>query len=179
MGIAFSKGLKHSRVIPVGKHFPGHGDTTVDSHIDLPIIYKTYEELKKFELVPFLEAIKNNLDVIMLGHLAVPFITHDMLPASLSPIMIQDILRKDLQFQGIILTDSVKMKALTNYFSEEEIYLRVICSGNDMILMPQNIDLAFHTIFQAVLQGKIRKQELDCSVKRILAIKYDYGLFTK
>lgn len=178
MSGAFSEGLKSAGVIPVVKHFPGHGDTTTDSHVDLPVVNKTYEELKSLELIPFVEAIKKKTDAIMLGHLAVPHVTKDFIPASMSPVIIKDILRDDLNFNGVLMTDSVKMKALTKYFSEEEIYLRVISSGNDLILMPADIGKAFETIRQAVLDGVISTERLQVSVRRILDLKYRYGLFS-
>ena len=179
MGMAFSDGLRDAGVIPVVKHFPGHGDTAVDSHIDLPVVRKSYEELKKMELIPFIEAIRNHTEAIMLGHLAVPHITEDSIPASMSPVVIKDILRKDLKYDGVLMTDSVKMKALTKYFTEEEIYLRVIRSGNDLILMPNDVTKAFETIRVSVLEGKIKEEEIDLSVRRILSLKYDFGLFSK
>lgn len=179
MGIAFSEGLRDAKIIPVVKHFPGHGNTAVDSHINLPVMNKNYDELQKSELIPFVNAIKNNAEAIMLGHLAVPRVTNDNIPASMSPIIIKDILRKDLDFNGILMTDSVKMKALTKYFTEEEIYLRVIRSGNDLILMPNDVVKAFETIRVAVLEGQISEQEIDISVRRILSVKYNYGLFNE
>ena len=179
MALAYAKGLKDENIIAVGKHFPGHGDTAKDSHIELPIVEKELEQLKQLELIPFIEAIHQNIPGIMVGHIAVPKITKDTLPASLSPIMISDLLRNDLKYDGLIIPDSLKMKALSNHFTNENIYLRCIQAGNDIMLMPQDINEAFNTIYRAVNEGKISEERINQSVLRILSTKFDYGLLDK
>lgn len=179
MSMAYAEGLKKSDVIAVGKHFPGHGDTFKDSHVDLPIVEKSLEELKELELLPFIEAIDKKLPGIMVGHLAVPKITGDNLPASLSPIMINELLKKKLGYNGIVMPDSIKMKALSKYFTSEEIYLRCINAGNDIMLMPQNIKDAFETIYRKVNEGIISEDRINNSVYKILSLKCDYGLLNK
>ena len=179
MALAYAKGLKESKIIAVGKHFPGHGDTAKDSHIELPIVEKDKEKLNQLELIPFIEAIHQNIPGIMVGHIAVPKITQDTFPASLSPIMISDLLRNKLKYDGLIIPDSLKMKALSNYFTNENIYLRCIQAGNDIILMPQDITEAFNTINRAVNEGKISEDRINQSVLRILSTKFDYGLLEK
>ena len=179
LSMAFANGLQEEKIVPVGKHFPGHGGTLKDSHVDLPFIPKELDEMKKLELIPFIEAIHNNIPGLMVGHLAVPKLTGDNNPASLSGVMINDLLRKDLGYKGLVMPDSLKMKALSNYFSEEDIYLRCVNAGNDLMLMPQNINVAFDTIKNAVDYGKISEEQIDNSVLRILSIKFDLGFFDK
>lgn len=179
MSLAFADGLSSKKIMPVGKHFPGHGDTVKDSHIDLPIIDKDKEELKSLELIPFIEAVRKKLPGLMVAHIAVPKITLDNAPASLSKIMINDLLRKDMNYDGLIMPDSLKMKALTNYFTNEQIYLRCVEAGNDFLLMPQDISEAYNSIYQSIDSGKIPVDRIDTSVYRILSTKFDYGFFDR
>ena len=179
MAFAYADGLSSEKIIPVGKHFPGHGDTVKDSHIDLPVIEKDLDELKSLELVPFIEAVRKKLPGLMVAHIAVPKVTMDMLPASLSKIMISDLLRKDLNYNGLIMPDSLKMKALSNHFTNEDIYLRCIEAGNDFVLMPQNITEAYNTIYRGVDSGNISEDRINASVYRILSTKFDYGFLDK
>ena len=179
MALAYADGLSSEKIIPVGKHFPGHGDTEKDSHIDLPIISKDLDQLRSLELIPFIEAIKQKLPGLMVAHIAVPKITMDNIPSSLSRIMVSDLLRKDLGYEGLIMPDSLKMKALSNYFTNEQIYLRCIDAGNDFLLMPQNINEAFNTVYQGVNNGIIPEERINASLYRILSAKFDYGFFNK
>lgn len=179
MSLAVADGLTDAGIIPVGKHFPGHGDTSKDSHIELPVIEKDLDELKRLELIPFIEAVKKKLPGLMIAHIAVPKVTKDTLPATLSPIMINDLLRKDLGYEGLIIPDSLKMKALTNYFDSDQIYLRCIEAGNDMLLMPQDITRAHEVINRGIDSGVISMDRVDSSVYRILSTKFDYGFFKK
>lgn len=179
MALAYADGLTSKKIISVGKHFPGHGDTAKDSHIDLPIAMKDLDELKRLELVPFIEAVRKKLPGIMVAHIAVPKVTGNNMPASLSKIMVSDLLRTDMKYNGLIMTDSLKMKALSNYFTNEDIYLRCIEAGNDFILMPQDITEAYDTIYRNVDKGIIPVDRIDASVYRILSTKFDYGFFDK
>lgn len=179
MALAYADGLKEANVLAVGKHFPGHGDTVVDSHIDLPILDKTLDELKLLELVPFKEAIKKNISGIMMGHIAVPRVTNEMIPVSLSKIMLNDLLRNNMGYQGLIMTDSLKMKALTKYFTDEEIYLKSIEAGNDILVMPRDIRKIYEIVYRGVNDGKINEWRINDSVYRILVMKFDKGFFKK
>jgi len=179
MALAYADGLKSENIIPVGKHFPGHGDTVKDSHIDLPVIDKNLDELKKLELIPFIEAVRQKLPGLMVAHIAVPKVTQDTMPASLSKIMINDLLRNDMRYEGLIMPDSLKMKALSNYFTNEDIYLRCVQAGNDFILMPQDIKEAYEIIYRKVNEGVITEDRINSSVYRILSTKFDYGLLDK
>lgn len=173
----FAKGLMEEGIIPTGKHFPGHGSTSVDSHINMPTLYKTKEELYKLELIPFSDLINYGIPSIMVGHIMLPKI--DSYPSTLSSRIITDILRKEMGFNGIVITDSLKMKGLTNYYNEYDIYYRCIASGNDIMLMPKNIKSSIDTIYNAVNDGKISIERINESVKRILSLKYKMGLLDK
>ena len=177
MALSYADGLKKENIIAVGKHFPGHGDTSKDSHIDLPVIEKDLETLKQLELIPFIEAVNKKLPGLMVAHIAVPKITKDTIPSSLSKIMINDLLRNDMKYKGLIMPDSLKMKALTSYFKNEDIYLRCIDAGNDFLLMPQNIKEAYEIIYRKVNEGIISEERIEQSVYKILSTKFDYGFF--
>lgn len=179
MSFAYADGLRSENIVAVGKHFPGHGDTFKDSHIDLPVIIKDLEELKSLELIPFIEAVKKKLPGLMVAHIAVPKVTNDMLPASLSSVMISDLLKNALGYDGLIMPDSLKMKALSNYFTNEDIYLRCIQAGNDFLLMPQDIKDACEIIYRKVNDGEITVERINKSVYRILSTKFDFGFFDK
>ncbi|MBR4351326.1 MAG: glycoside hydrolase family 3 protein [Bacilli bacterium] len=177
LSMAFAKGLKEGNVMAVGKHFPGHGAVSGNTHIDLQSIEKDLNELRAFDLIPFVEAINQKLPGIMIGHLAVPKVTGNNTPAPMSQFLISDLLKKDLGHEGIVVTDSLKMGALAKNFTEREIYLRCAEAGNDMLLMPQNINVAYETLYNAVNDGLITMDRIDDAVYRILSIKFDYGFF--
>ena len=177
MAFSYADGLKKENIIPVGKHFPGHGGTLKDSHIDLPFIDKTKEELKALELLPFIEAVHQKLPGLMIGHIAVPKIDENNIPASISKVMISDLLNQELGYEGLIMPDSLKMKALTKYFTNEDVYLRCVNAGNDFILMPQDIKEAYEVIYRKVNEGEISEERIDSSVYKILSTKFDYGFF--
>lgn len=172
MGISLAKGMQEIGVIPVYKHFPGHGSTITDSHYDLPIINKTKEELQNLEWIPFQNAIQNGADMIMVGHLAVPSITGSNIPASLSYEIITEILKKEMGFSGLIITDALNMKALTKNYSESEIYERAINAGVDILLMPESIESAITKIKESYENQKISIEQINNSVRKILKLKY-------
>lgn len=169
MGLSLSKGLEDNGVISTFKHFPGHGDTSVDSHSSLPIITKTYEELERVELVPFKSAIKNGAKMIMTAHIALPNITGDETPATMSKKIVTGILRDKLGFDGVVISDGLNMKALTNNYSESDIYLKTVEAGVDILLMPIDARLAVETI-----KNSISEERIDESVRRILMFKLLY-----
>ena len=176
MAFAYADGLLESGIIAVGKHFPGHGDTTKDSHEELPVINKDLDELKSLELIPFVEAVNRKLPALMVAHIAVPKITKEIVPATLSGVMVNDLLRKDLGYEGLIIPDSLKMKALTNYFTYDQIYLNCIEAGNDLLLMPHDINSSYSIIYQNIDNGTIPINRIDASVYRILSTKFEFGL---
>lgn len=173
MGLSFAEGLKSTGVIPVYKHFPGHGDTKEDSHFTLPVITKTKEELMELELIPFIKAIDNGAEVIMIGHLAVPNITNDNTPASLSKEIITDLLKKELGFNGLVITDALNMGALINNYSQKEIYIKAINAGVDILLMASPSRDAVKIIKEAVEAGEVSVETINASVRKILTLKYE------
>lgn len=173
MGIFLANGLKENGVIPVFKHFPGHGNTEVDSHYDLPLLSKTKEELLKGDLIPFQKAIDNGAEVIMIGHLAIPKITNDDTPASLSKILITDILKNEMNYQGLVITDALNMKAITNHYEPKEIYELAINAGVDILLMPKDPNDAINMIKESIKEGTIEEENINDSVRKILDLKYN------
>ena len=171
LGVSLAKGLKNNKVIPTYKHFPNHGATTTDSHQDLPVINKTEEELLNNDLIPYQEAIKNNADMIMIGHLALPKITKDYTPASLSYEIITNLLKKKLGFKGLVVTDALNMQALTKNYSEKEILIKAINAGADLLLMPEDPVNAVKIIKEAVNGGLISEERINESVEKILSLK--------
>lgn len=178
MGIATMKGIEESNVVPVVKHFPGHGDTEVDSHYGLPIVYKSLEELQNFEFVPFKNAIDNECDVIMVGHIILNKIDNEN-PASLSKVIIQDILRSTLGFKKVIVTDDMSMGAITNTMSIEEACIKSIKAGCDILLLGNaydEIEDVINSIKLEVESGNIDEKDIEESVSRILELKKKYGI---
>ncbi len=169
MANSLAKGLEDNGIIATYKHFPGHGDTETDSHIELPIINKTKEELYNLELKTFESAIKNDAKLIMVGHIALPKITNDNTPASLSKILITDILKNEMGYKGLIVTDALNMGALTNNYTYEEIYTNAINAGADLLLMPDASRDAIKYI-----KNNISEERINESVKKILTFKYTY-----
>ncbi len=168
------KGLTDNKVIGVYKHFPGHGYAKSDSHLGLPVINKTKEELLNLDLVPYKYAIKNGLDAIMVAHLSLPKITNDNTPSSLSKTIVTDLLRNELHFNGVVITDGLNMKALTNNYSEKEIYESSINAGVDILLIPVSSKSAIEKIKTSINEGIINENRINESVKRILKLKYKY-----
>ena len=166
MGIAFAEGLAESHVTAVYKHFPGHGDTSVDSHVNLPVVNKTRAELDAVELVPFKEAIKNGAEMIMVAHIALPQITGDKTPATLSHKITTELLRDELGFKGLIVTDGLNMGALVKNYKDSEIYWRAVEAGADLLLLPSSPDVAIASIKEHISEARI-----DESVRRILHYK--------
>ncbi len=173
MALSFAKGQESTSIISVYKHFPGHGNTFEDSHYTLPIITKSKEELMNLELKPFIEAINNGAYVIMIGHLAVPSITNDTTPASLSKEIITNLLKTELGYDGLIITDALNMKALTNTYTKEEIYINAINAGVNILLMPDFNYETIEIITKAIKEGKIEEKNITASVRKILELKYD------
>ena len=168
MAVRFTKGLEDNGVIGVYKHFPGHGDTDIDSHEALPIINKSLDDLKSFELVPFKSAVKAGAKMIMVGHIAIPEVTHDNTPASLSKEVI-DILKDDLNYNGLIVTDALNMGAINDNYSNEEAYIKAIEAGNDLLLIPSD---GIDTI--NIIKDNVSLDRINESARKILKFKYDY-----
>jgi beta-glucosidase-like glycosyl hydrolase/CubicO group peptidase (beta-lactamase class C family) len=174
---AFVLGVQENGGLATAKHFPGHGDTAADSHIDLPVIRADRARLDQLELVPFRAAISAQVDSIMTGHLNVPALEPDPnTPATLSHDILSDLLRKQLGFQGLIVTDAMDMGGITVRYAPGEAAVRAVVAGADCLLMPPVPDAAFEALQAAVKSGRISKERLDASVRRILQAKARLGL---
>jgi beta-N-acetylhexosaminidase len=165
-----------SRVLVAAKHFPGHGDTDVDSHLGLPRLDVPRERLDAMELKPFEAAIARGVDSIMTAHISVPALEPSGLPATVSPKVLTALLRDDLKFKGLIVTDSMAMQGLTMLFDSGEGSVRSILAGADVLLMPPDPAKAIRAVTAAVEDGRISRQRLDQSVARVLAAKVSLGL---
>jgi beta-N-acetylhexosaminidase len=206
LGMAYSEGLSESNIIATFKHFPGHGDTCVDSHIGTPSVEKTYDELRETELVPFQRVIENGADMIMTAHITYPLIDEDVIygdgktrgfyPATMSKRMVTDILRNDMGYDGVVVTDALEMDAIRTAglvegeedSSEYRINIaeKVINAGVDMLLIPADMnneemvalyDEYISGIAAKVESGDISEERINESVKRILELKIKYGIF--
>ncbi len=170
--IAFAEGLHNAGIIACAKHFPGHGDTDVDSHKDLPKITHDKNRLHSIELYPFKQLIANNIPAIMIAHLEVPaFEEQTKVPSSLSKKIVTDLLREELGFKGLIITDGLDMHGVTNYYSHGQAELRALLAGNDILLSPVDVPAAVTAIKQAIMNNQITEQEIDAHVEKILCIK--------
>ncbi|OQY71526.1 MAG: hypothetical protein B6D44_12455 [Ignavibacteriales bacterium UTCHB2] len=178
--LSFVEGSLEGGVVPIAKHFPGHGNTKTDSHIDMPVIKGSKEILMENELKPFISLIENKVPAIMTGHLNVPaFESDNKIPASLSYNIITKLLKEQLGFKGLIMTDALDMKAVTNYYSNSEACVMAFKAGNDILLMPPSIRDGITSIYDAVKSGKISEERLNESVKKILTLKRWLKLDTK
>jgi len=170
--IAFAEGLQDAGIIACAKHFPGHGDTNVDSHYGLPLINHDKKRLHAIELYPFKQLIAHNIPAIMIGHLEVPALeSQKQLPSSLSKAIVTDLLQKELGFMGLIITDGLDMHGVTNYYSNGKAELQALLAGNDILLSPVDVPAAIAAIKQAVVDNIITEQEIDAHVEKILRIK--------
>ncbi len=176
MAAAFADGLRETGIISTFKHFPGHGDTAEDSHSGLAINYKNRESLENCEWLPFLEA--KSTDMVMVGHIALPEVTGDMTPATMSHEIVTEILKNDLGFSGLVITDAMNMGAITESFSSGEAAVAALQAGCDIILMPNDLPSAFNAVVDAVEDGTLSTQWLDDTVRRILAFKQTHGILT-
>lgn len=176
---AFIKGASSERILSSAKHFPGHGYTTMDSHRELPLINRTKKKLLSDDIYPFQRCINAGVQSIMMGHLEVPaFESREGLPATLSRSIVTGLLRDQLGFDGLIVSDAMNMNGVTNYFSAREAAVLAVKAGNDMILLPPDEEIAFDAVLQAVTDKVISSEQIDRSVSRILYAKMWSGLFS-
>lgn len=172
------RGFKDAKMLCALKHFPGHGDTIADSHYEAAITSKTLEELDELEFVPFVKGIEAGADFVMVGHILTPNITDDYIPATLSNEMLS-ILRDELKFDGIIITDAMNMAAITDYYSSSEAAVTAVKAGIDMILVPEDFHAAVSGVIHALETGDITEEEINDSVIRIIQTKIRAGLITE
>lgn len=176
MVAAAVEGFHEAGMLCTVKHFPGHGDTGQDSHYGTATSYKTWEEMKAMEMLPFEAGIAAGVDVVMTAHITTPNATTDGLPASLSYTMITERLRGELGFQGVIVTDALEMNAIKNHFTPAESAVAALRAGVDVLLMPSDLRAAFDGVVQAVEDGTLSEERLNESVRRILTLKQKAGL---
>ena len=178
LGNAFIKGLQENGVIATGKHFPGHGDTDLDSHKQLPVVKHDAKRLKETELKPFMEAIGKGLEAIMTAHVLYPAWDISML-ATLSERILKGLLRKKLGFKGLIISDDMEMGAIAKNYPIEEATVNAIKAGVDVILIGNNIEKqkrAVQSTLEAIDEGKLSEARIEESIKRILKVKDKYLL---
>jgi beta-glucosidase-like glycosyl hydrolase len=176
-GIAYFKGMQDAGLLTMAKHFPGHGDTNVDSHLDLPLLPFTSRRLDSLEEYPFREAIKAGIAGIMIAHMDIPALdTTKNLPSTLSRPIVTGILKDSLGFKGLVVSDAMEMKAVVKYFPNGEADVRAFLAGNDIIELSENSKKAIRLIKKAVRKDKITKEEFESRVKKVLAAKYWAGL---
>jgi beta-N-acetylhexosaminidase len=197
--VAFTEGLQSQNILATAKHFPGHGDTNVDSHRGLPIIDLPRSRLEAVELVPFKAVVDAGIGSVMVAHISLPQIDSTeakplkqaiaasdtdaeviteaaTLPSTLSPVVISQMLKKDMNFDGLVVTDAMSMSGLTLYFNQDEAAVRALLAGADIILKPADTDLAIKGLKAAVQSGRISEERLNESVRKQLAWKYQLGL---
>lgn len=171
MVLAEMKGLKEQKVIPILKHYPGHGATEADTHEGYAYMSKTLEEIMSNELVPFIDGIQQEAEVIMAAHISCPNITGDNTPASLSKVMLSDILRGQLGYEGIIITDALNMGAIAEGYTSAQAAVLALQAGVDILLMPENFQESYEGLLDAVRNGTLTEERINESVKRIIGLK--------
>jgi len=169
------RGFRDSDIACSLKHFPGHGNTREDSHYSTAYVNRTLDELREEEFLPFIAGIAAGADMVMTGHLIVPEI--DELPATLSAVLLTDVLRGELGFDGVIITDSLAMNAISRHYSVEFVAVTAVKAGVDIILMPVDVGETVSALVAAVNSGEISESRIDESVNRILRLKLDHGLW--
>jgi len=176
---AYVRGLQDNGMLATLKHFPGHGDTEVDSHIGLPIIRAGYGRLDTLELVPFRAGIDAGAEVVMSAHIAFPAMTGGDDAGTVSAAVLTGLLRDSLKFHGLVVTDALDMGAIVSKFGPGEATVRAFLAGSDLLLMPADPDSAIAAMVGAVANGRITPERLDASVRRVIAIKRRLGLFER
>src|SRR5436309_9488974 len=174
---AYVRGLREHGMLATLKHFPGHGDTKTDTHIGLPVIASDYRRLDTLELVPFRAGIAAGADVVMSAHIAFPAVTGSDDPATLSPAVLTGVLRDSLRFGGLVVTDALTMGGIVAKYGAGEATVRAFLAGSDLLLMPADPDSAVDAMTGAIAAGRITRQRLEASVRRVLEIKRRLGLF--
>ncbi|RHW35023.1 beta-N-acetylhexosaminidase [Lysinibacillus yapensis] len=178
LGIQTMRGIQSQNVITTIKHFPGHGDTSVDSHLDLPIVNKSLKELKELELIPFERAINQGADVVMIAHILLPQLDKTN-PGTMSKAVMTDLLRKQLGFTGVIITDDMTMGAITEHFDIGKAAVESVKAGSDIILVGHdnnNVVKIISSLKAAVQNGEISEQRINESIERIIQLKRKYSL---
>lgn len=177
--LAYMNGLRSEGIYGSAKHFPGHGDTDVDSHKSLPVLNFSKERLNETELYPFRQMIGNGVDMVMVGHLEIPAYDKTGTPASISKPIITDLLKGELGYNGIVITDALNMKGVSKTLEKKMIPLEAFKAGVDILLMPEDVENSITEIEKALKRGEISMSELNSRLRKVLALKVDAGLFKK
>lgn len=171
MAWAYSEGLHQHGILACYKHFPGHGGTVEDTHAGYAYSYKTLDELKEIELVPFQSGCEKGIDFIMVSHVSTPNVTGSDVPATLSGQLVTDLLRQEMGYQGIIITDSMNMGAVSEHYSPGDAAVMAVQAGCDMLLMSDHFEPSYNAVLEAVEDGRIKMEDIDASVSRIIETK--------
>ncbi len=179
-GVLYMKGLQDEGVIACAKHFPGHGDTWQDSHKTLPVVTASYDKIEREGLVPFKKMIKNGVGSIMIAHLSVAaFDTIKNHPATLSYPIVTGLLKNKMKFNGMVITDGLDMKGVTNNYGNDSVSYLAFLAGNDLLLIPDDVPSAIKTISDGVKEGRIPEKRVEESCKKILKYKYLTGAWKR
>lgn len=179
MASAFARGIQAAGAVATAKHFPGHGDTQTDSHLSLPVLPYTRQRMDSVELVPFRRLVADGIGAVMVGHLEVPALQEGRsLPATLSPWIVDTLLRGEMGFTGLVMTDAMEMGALVNGYGGDSAVVKAVDAGDDLILTPQDEDGAIDALVRAVRRGRISEARIETSVRKILDLKWTLGLAT-
>jgi beta-N-acetylhexosaminidase len=171
----FASGMQSAGIIATAKHFPGHGDTETDSHLRLPVINQTKSELDSVELYPFSQLIEKGIDAVMTGHLRVPALDPNKIPATMSSKVIKNKLKNDLGFEGLVITDALNMTG-AGKISSSELTVKALKAGNDMVEIVPNLEQAIHAVKAAIQSGQIKEEDIDLKCRKILTVKKWLGL---
>ncbi|WP_261304728.1 beta-N-acetylhexosaminidase [Paenibacillus andongensis] len=177
-GVQMMNGLQNQQVVPVVKHFPGHGDTSVDSHVGLPVVQNDLARLRKLELVPFAEAIKHQADAVMVAHILLPKVDAQN-PASMSKKMMTDLLRKEMGFEGLIMTDDMTMGAIIKNYDLGEAAVKSVLAGANIVMVGheyEKVVTVINALRKAVQSGQIPMETIDQSVRQVTKLKQKYQL---
>ena len=175
-GVAFVHGMQANGMLATGKHFPGHGDTGVNSHLALPVVNASRARLDSVELVPFKAAIEAGLATMMTFHGSMPALDSSCVPGTLSHKVLTGLLRDDLNFDGLIITDAMDMKGVVDMFGSKEAAIRAVAAGADVLLMPRDVEGTIDAVMEGLEKGRFDESRLDASARRILIAKHELGL---
>ncbi len=173
---AYLKGLQEAGIVGCLKHFPGHGDTQADTHFGYAMSRKKWDEIRDCEMIPFKAGIQAGAHMIMTAHISLPNVTGSNVPSTLSPLIMQDKLRGEMNFDGVIITDAMEMGAIIRQYSVEDASIMAIKAGVDMLLCVREYPLVFDAVLNAVQRGEIPESRIDESVRRILHLRHAVGL---
>ncbi len=175
--LEYMKGMQDNGVLACAKHFPGHGDTDVDSHFDLPIINHDMARLDSIELYPFRILAESGVGSVMVAHLQVPALdSRENRPTSLSRNTITTLLKEKMGFTGLVFTDALEMKGVTKHFGNGQVEAEALVAGNDMLVLPENMEASIREIKKYMADGRLNKAQVEASIKKVLATKYSLGL---